>query len=121
MNTPPTGGRYVGIFNDQLGGMTDTGKVIRDAWIFGLIPETETCEGWTAQELQVLWDKVSDKWAEVGFRVTNLDEETRERFDRIQAEAVERAKAAGWDPEADIDDDEKEEVIPQGAPPRDDF
>ena len=38
--------RYVGIDKDINGGMTTTGKIIRDAWIFGILPETETCEGW---------------------------------------------------------------------------
>ena len=38
--------KYVGINNDIQGGMTSIGKIIRDAWVFGLIPEDETCEGW---------------------------------------------------------------------------
>ena len=38
--------RYVGIHNDINGGMTATGKIIRDAHVFGIIAETETCEGW---------------------------------------------------------------------------
>ncbi|MEZ5449557.1 MAG: hypothetical protein R3E89_11405 [Thiolinea sp.] len=31
---------------DLNGGMTTIGKMIRDAWLFDLIPETETCENW---------------------------------------------------------------------------
>ncbi|MCP5369051.1 MAG: hypothetical protein H6907_07535 [Hyphomicrobiales bacterium] len=110
--TRPGERRYVGIHNDLYGGMTDTGKIIRDAWVFGLIPETETCEGWMVQGIQDLWDKVNAKWGEYGFRVANLPPEARERFDRIQAAAVARARAAGWDPERDVAEDEKEEVGP---------
>lgn len=97
--------RYAGIFNDQFGGMSDTGKIIRDAWIFGFIPETETCEGWLAQGVQDLWEKNHNEWAKYGFMVSNLPPELRERFDRIQAEAMARAKAAGWNPDDDLNAD----------------
>ena len=102
--------KYVGIYNDMFGGMTDTGKIVRDGWIFGLIPETQTCEGWMVQGMQDLWEKVNVKWEEVGFQVSNLSPEVRARFDRIQAEAIDRAKAAGWNPEHDIEDDEAEDA-----------
>ena len=46
--------RYVGIDKDINGGMTTTGKIIRDAWIFGILPETETCEGWLPQGIETL-------------------------------------------------------------------
>lgn len=97
--------RYVGIHNDQHGGMTDTGKIIRDAWIFGLIPETETCEGWLVQGIQSLWEKVNKEWEKYGFLVSNLPPELRERFDRIQAESIARAKKLGWDPDHDLSDE----------------
>ncbi|MEZ5839498.1 MAG: hypothetical protein R3D02_03380 [Hyphomicrobiales bacterium] len=96
---------YVGIHNDIRGGMTDTGKIIRDAWVFGIIPETETCENWTVQGIETLWEKVGAAWDRYGYRVGALPPEIRERFDRIQAAAVERARAAGWNPEADVDED----------------
>lgn len=94
--------KYVGIHNDQNGGMTDTGKIIRDAWVFGIIPETETCEGWLMQGIQSLWDKTTAEWEKYGFLVSNLPEEMQERFHRIQKEAIERAKAEGWDPEREV-------------------
>ena len=34
---------YIGINNDLNAAMNPTGNVIRDAWVFGLIPEDETC------------------------------------------------------------------------------
>ena len=97
--------KYVGINNDRFGGMTDTGKIIRDAWIFGFLPETETCEGWLAQGVQGLWEKTHAEWDKYGFLVSNLPPELKERFERIQAEAVERAKEQGWDPDRDVSED----------------
>ena len=97
--------RYVGIDKDLNGGMTDSGKIIRDAWIFDIIPETETCEGWMAAGIQSLWEKTNAEWEKYGFLVSNLPEDIRQRFDRIQDEAIKRARAAGWDPEKDVDED----------------
>lgn len=94
--------RYVGIHNDINGGMTDTAKIIRDAWVFGIIPESETCEGWSAQGLEDLWIKVNNEWRKYGFRVGALPEELHERFMRIQSAAFERARAGGWDPDAEL-------------------
>ena len=45
---------YMGIDKDPKGAMNATGNIIRDAWLFGLIPETETCEGFTVFEFQRL-------------------------------------------------------------------
>lgn len=105
MHTSKDPKKYVGIHNDLHGGMTDTGKIIRDAWIFGLIPETETCEGWLPQGIQGLWEKTSAEWEKYGFLVSNLPDDLKERFEHIQSEAVKRAKAAGWNPERDVDED----------------
>ena len=103
---------YVGINNDMFGGMTDTGKIIRDAWVFELIPETETCEGWLAQGIQDLWDKANAKWEEYGFLVSNLPPEIQERFYRIQNKAIEHAKESGWDPELDVAEGGVEGLMP---------
>ena len=97
--------RYVGIHKDLYGGMTDTGKIIREAWAFGILPEDETCEGWTAQGLETLWQKVQAEWEKYGYRVANLPPELQARYLRIQEEAVRRARAAGWDPSLDDEDE----------------
>ena len=96
--------RYVGIDNEINAGMTDTAKIIRDAWAFGFIPETETCEGWNAAGIEDLWRKNQDAWDQCGFRVGGMSDEVRERYLRIQKEAVKQAHAAGWDPELGEDD-----------------
>lgn len=98
--------KYVGIHNDQWGGMTDTGKIIRDAWIFGIIPETQTCEGWLTEGIQSLWQQTTAEWGKYGFMVSNLPPELRQRFDRIQSEAMKRARQQGWDPQRDVDEDQ---------------
>lgn len=94
--------RYVGIDSDLNGGMTDTAKIIRDAWTFGLIPESESCAGWEAGQIEELWRKVNAEWEKYGFLVGNLPPELRERFMRIHDAAMERARAAGWDADKEL-------------------
>ncbi|MAK66222.1 MAG: hypothetical protein CMH21_06760 [Methylophaga sp.] len=97
--------RYVGIDKEINGAMTDTGKIIRDAWVFGLIPETETCEGWLAAGLEDLWRKVNLEWEKYGFRVANLPPEMQQNFMRIHNSAFAQARQAGWDAERDLIDE----------------
>ena len=96
---------YVGINNDVHGGMTNIGKIIRDAWVFELLPETETCEGWNQGQVDVLLDKVNAEWDKYGCMVSLLPEALRERHKRIHDAAVARAKAAGWSGEHETIDD----------------
>lgn len=96
--------RYVGYHNEINGGMTESGKIIRDAWVFGIIPETETCEGWPTLRIEDLWRQVSEEWEKYGFLVSNLPDDLRERFMRIQHEALQKAKQAGWSPDMNGDD-----------------
>jgi hypothetical protein len=96
--------RYVGIHNDIFGGMTDLGRVIRDAWVFGILPEDETCEGWSAGRLQELYDKVHKAWEPYGHLVSRLPADLLARHRRIYAEAVRRARSLGWSAELDDDD-----------------
>ena len=91
--------KYVGIDKDPKRAMNPTGNVIRDAWLFGLIPETETCEGWTVQGIDALYDKVSAEWDKYGHLVSNLPPELRSRHQEIYDAAVARARTLGWDPE----------------------
>lgn len=98
--------RYVGIDNEINSGMTDTAKIIRDAWVFGLIPETETCQGWLAAGVEDLWRRVNLEWEKHGFLVGNLPPDLRERFERIHNEAMERARADGWQGEQELAGDD---------------
>ena len=98
--------RYVGLNNDINGGMTTIGKIIRDAWVFELIEETETCEGWNLAGIDGLLQKVNTEWDKYGCLVSHLPEELRERHNRIHGAAIENAKNAGWSGEFETDDEE---------------
>ncbi|HSQ07095.1 MAG TPA: hypothetical protein VLM84_05295 [Chromatiaceae bacterium] len=95
---------YQGLTNEPMGGMTPTGNIIRDAWVFGLIPEDQDCAGWTIQGIEALYDKVSAAWAPFGHLASRLPPDLRERHARIYAAAVAQAKAAGWVPSLGDDD-----------------
>jgi len=99
--------KYVGIHKDVNGGMTTIGKLIRDAWVFGLLPETETCEGWNFAGIDALLDKVNAEWDKYGCLVSRLPKELFERHQKIHDEAIEKAKAAGWSGESETDDENK--------------
>ena len=84
--------------------MTPTGTIVRDAWVFGIIPETETCAGWDGPRLQQLYDQVAAAWAPYGHLVSNLPEDLRARHERIHGEGLRKARAAGWEPPVSNDD-----------------
>lgn len=97
--------KYVGINNEVNGGMTTIAKVIRDAWVFEIIDESETCENWNFAGIDSLLDKVNAEWDKYGCLVRNLPEELFERHQRIHGEALEKAKASGWTGEHETDDE----------------
>ncbi len=97
---------YIGIDKDEYGGMTAIGKIIRDAWVFGIIPETETCAGWNLAGINTLLNKVNAEWDKYGCLVSRLPDHLRERHQRIHGSALEKARQAGWRGEFEIDDDE---------------
>jgi hypothetical protein len=102
MNRPNV---YPGLDQDRFGGMTEIGRIIRDAWVFGLLPEGETCAGWSHGRLEQLADQVHAAWQVYGHLVSRLPEELRERHARIHGEAMRRARALGWDPELELEDE----------------
>jgi hypothetical protein len=102
MTKPQT---YIGIDQEVYGGMTVIGKLIRDAWVFGILPETETCAGWNLTRIDDLLHKVNNEWDKYGCLVSHLPEELRARHRKIHGEAMERARAAGWSGEIETDDE----------------
>ncbi|HID82324.1 MAG TPA: hypothetical protein EYH06_02675 [Chromatiales bacterium] len=98
--------RYVGINNDIHGGMTTIGKIIRDAWVFGLLDESETCEGWNLGGIDALLQKVNAEWDKYGCLVSNLPKELAENHQRIHGEAFKKAKEAGWSGEIETGDED---------------
>ncbi len=97
---------YIGIDKDINGGMTSIGKIIRDAWVFGLIEETETCEGWNLAGIDALLQKVNAEWDKYGCMVSALPEPLSTRHRDIHAKAIQHAKQAGWSGEHETGDEE---------------
>ena len=95
---------YVGVDNDTNGGLTHIGRVVRDAWVFGLLPETETCAGWDAARLQNLYEKVYAAWAPYAHLPSRLPENMRLRHTEFYAQAIAAAREKGWD--AELGEDE---------------
>jgi len=95
---------YPGIDNDPYHGLSEFGRVIRDAWVFGIVPETESCAGWNQGQLDALADKVHEAWQPFGHLASRLPSDLRERHARIYGEAVRQARASGWNPELGEDD-----------------
>lgn len=97
---------YCGIDNDAYGGMTPIGTVIRDAWVFGILPEDETCENWSHGRLQIVHDQTKAEWDKYHCLVSNLPDDLKQRHTRIYQEALENARRLGWDPDQSLTDDD---------------
>jgi len=99
-----TNQRYAGINQDANEGLTHLGRIVRDAWVFGILPETETCMGWSASQMQTLYEKVHAAWEPYAHLPSRLPDDLRERHMRLYSEAITSAKAKGWDAELKEDD-----------------
>lgn len=95
---------YVGIDNDDKGGLTHLGRLVRDAWVFGLLPETETCVGWDGARMQGLYEKVYEAWKPYAHIPSRLPEDLREKHTALYEQAIAKARATGWD--AELSEDE---------------
>ncbi len=95
---------YVGVEQDTNAGLTHLGRMVRDAWVFGILPETETCSGWDASRMQNLYEQVYAAWEPYAHLPSRLPETLRERHARLYAEAIGNARGDGWDPELGEDD-----------------
>lgn len=95
---------YVGIDNDTNGGLTHLGRVVRDAWIFGILPETETCSGWDSGRMQNLYEKVYAAWQPYAHLPSRLPEDLRKRHTEFYNSAISVAREKGWD--AELGEDE---------------
>jgi len=94
---------YVGIHNDNFG-MSPTANIVRDAWVFGLLDESETCEGWSYDRIEALYDQVTAAWQPYGHLASRLPEDLRARHAQFYNAAIQLAREQGWDP--GIDDEE---------------
>ena len=99
-------GAYIGLNEDIDGGMTEVGKIIRDAWVFGLLDESETCEGWKLGALDDLLEQVNTEWDKYSCMVSQLPPELFEKHQRIHNAGIVKAKNAGWSGESETDDEQ---------------
>jgi len=86
-------------FNQDTHGITMLGRIVLDAWVFGLIPKSEDCTGWDLQRMQQLMQQVNEHWDTHGSLPSRLPPELRERHTELYAWATARARERGWDPE----------------------
>ena len=98
---------YIGLENEVSGGMTTIGKIIRDAKVFELIDENETCEGWNLAGIDALLEKVNNQWDKYGCMPSNLPKELALRHHKIHDEAIQKAKKSGWRGENETDDEDE--------------
>jgi len=96
--------KYAGIEHDENNGLTHLGRIVRDAWVFGILPETETCAGWDHAQMQNLYEKVYAAWEPYAHLPSRLPEELQKRHTQIYNQAITTAKEKGWDPELKDDD-----------------
>lgn len=96
--------KYDGIEQDAKNGLTPLGRIVLDAWVFGILPETETCAGWNHAKMQILYEKVYAAWEPYAHLPSRLPDELRERHARIYDRAITVAREKGWDPELRDDD-----------------
>jgi len=96
--------QYSGLKKDANGGMTHFGKMVRDGWLFDLIPETEDCAGWDNGQMQNLYDKAYVEWAKYANLPSLLPDGLKQRHTKIYQDAIIYAKANGWNPELGDDD-----------------
>ncbi|CUA93897.1 hypothetical protein [Thiomonas bhubaneswarensis] len=85
-------------------GITQLGRVVLDAWVFGLLPETEDCKGWDLQRMQGLMQRVEAEWDQYGNLPSRLPPELAERHRAMYERAMKRAQDKGWNAELDDDD-----------------
>lgn len=97
-------GKYAGLQQDKQFGMSPVGTLIRDAWVFGCLPEHEDCAGWDAGRLQNLYEQVHAQWEKYGHLPSRLPEDLKARHAEIHERAIAAAKVQGWQAELGEDD-----------------
>src|SRR3569623_349377 len=86
-------------FSQDSHGITQLGRIVLDARVFGFIAETEECAGWDLGRMQALVERVNRDWDKYGSLPSMLPPELRERHIRCYDEAITRAKKQDRDAE----------------------
>ena len=98
---------YCGLDKDRYSGMTPIGNIIKDAWLFDILPQTETCENWTHSQLKIISEKVKIEWDKYGCLVSNFPDDLEQRHAEINGKAVKNVRELGWDPTPPEDEVQK--------------
>ena len=98
---------YVGLDIDleQGDGITPIAKIVLDARLFGLIPESETCANWPGGKIQDLYEQVNRAWEPYGSLPSRLPEDLAARHRAAYDAAIAAARKGGWDPDQDLEND----------------
>ena len=103
--------KYAGLEAELARGMSPTAKIVLDARVFGLISEDETCKGWLLGRLEALYDQVSREWDAYGHLPSRLPDELRARHAKIYQAAIKTARGQGWNPDAELSNEERNDGI----------
>lgn len=95
MTTPTT---YPGLQADRHG-LTQLGRIVLDARVFGLLPDDEQCAGWSLGRMQELSQRVEQQWDQYGNLPSRLPPDLLQRHRQVYEQAIEQARARGWNPE----------------------
>jgi hypothetical protein len=87
---------YPGLYRDLYGGMTDIGAIIKDAWVLGLLDESEDGRGWPLAKIRELHARVEAAWAPYEHQANRLPPVLRDRYLRIHEAAAVRSRDRGW-------------------------
>lgn len=98
--TEPT---YPGLKGDKHG-ITQLGRIVLDARVFGLIADDEDCAGWSLGRMQQLSNRVEQAWDGYGNLPSRLPPDLAARHAGIYAAAIEDAHTRGWNAELGDDD-----------------
>ena len=100
MSDEPT---YPGLNADRHG-LTQLGRIVLDARVFGFVDEHEDCAGWSLGRMQALAARVERAWDEHGNLPSRLPAELAARHAAVYDAAIVEARRRGWD--AELGDDE---------------
>jgi len=94
---------YAGLDQDSHG-ITQLGRIVLDARVFGLIAADEECAGWDLGRMQLLANQVEVRWDAFGNLPSRLPDDLRARHAEIYGRAMADARQRGWNPELEEDE-----------------
>ncbi|SFU82542.1 hypothetical protein SAMN05216339_11911 [Nitrosomonas eutropha] len=73
------------------------GRIVIDAWIFGILPENEICTGWDMSRMQVLYEEVYAAWEPYSHLPSLLLPELQQRHSVLYEQRITIVRNNGWD------------------------